>query len=110
MKASREKGGLRTEGPQGSYLVKTSLALECYIVDLFILLAKYRIFHAKANNCNPLTEVFLRTARRRLGVENQNTVKNYSTVCFRREWALYSHFFIYHFLLRLILCHILAIV
>ena len=37
MKASPEKGGVRTQGSQGSCLVKTSLALECYSVDLFIL-------------------------------------------------------------------------
>ena len=92
-------------------LVKTSLALECYIVDLFILLAKYRIFHAKANNCNPLTSVFLRTARQRLGVGNQNTVKNYSTVLLLQRMGIVQSIFLYNiFLLRLILCHILAIV
>ena len=59
-------------------------------MDLFILLAKYRIFHAKTNNGNPLIQVFVRTVKQRFVVEKYKAVIKDNIA--DREWALYSHF------------------
>ena len=42
------------------------------ILDLFILLAKYYIFHAQTNNGNPLIQVFVRTDKQKYVVEKYN--------------------------------------
>ena len=63
------------------------------ILDLFILLAKYHIFHDKTNNGNPLIQVFVRTVKQRFVVEKCNSVIKDNIVNFNKEWALYSHFF-----------------
>ncbi len=44
------------------------------ILDLFILLSKHHIFHAKTNNGNPLIHAFIRTVKQRLVVEKYNAV------------------------------------
>ena len=46
------------------------------IWDLFILLAKYPIFHAKTNNGSPLIQLFVRTVKQRFAIEKHNAVIN----------------------------------
>ena len=58
------------------------------ILDLFILLAKYYIFHAQTNNGNPLIQVFVRTVKQRFVVEKYKAVIKDNIA--DREWALYS--------------------
>ena len=44
------------------------------ILDLFILLAKYHIFHAKTTSDKPLIQVFVRTVKQRFVVEKYSAV------------------------------------
>ena len=58
------------------------------IFDLFILLAKYHIFHAKTNNGNALIQVFVRTVKQRFVVEKYNAVIKDNIANFNKEWAV----------------------
>ena len=52
---------------------------------MFILLAKYQIFHAKTNNGSPLIKVFVRTVKERFAVEKHNNNNNNKSLPKKKE-------------------------
>ena len=72
------------------------------ILDLFLLLAKYHIFHAKTTYGKPLIQFFVSTVQQRFVIEKYNVVIKDNIANLNKEWSLYSHFFYLDVFLRFV--------